>query len=298
MCLRTKPAERCGSRPGTRQLVPVAGVVESIFPRHSRSMRVQSSYVTSRLVHLGKRSARLAAFASIIAAAFPVWCQRSALASELVPDSIAGSESSTPQTISDRPIADSELPWAGMTVRHIVFEGVSAERLSPLAGHLAQAEGQPLTEENLKASLRQLYASGLYDTLEATATAEQGEVDLIFRGTPATFIGTVGVDGATGPTMNTQLERASQLEAGTRLTQSKMVRAMQQMHTTLEENGYHQSTITQTDYASSRSTIDRHRFPCRERTASACGKSGSDRRLGHESRRIPPLRASAYRRKC
>lgn len=168
------------------------------------------------------------------------------MASELVPDSIAGSESSTPQTISDRPIADSELPWAGMTVRHIVFEGVSAERLSPLAGHLAQAEGQPLTEENLKASLRQLYASGLYDTLEATATAEQGEVDLIFRGTPATFIGTVGVDGATGPTMNTQLERASQLEAGTRLTQSKMVRAMQQMHTTLEENGYHQSTIKQT----------------------------------------------------
>lgn len=133
-----------------------------------------------------------------------------------------------------------------MTVRHIAFEGVTAERLAPLAGHLAQADGEPLTEENLKASLRQLYASGLYGTLEATATADQGEVDLIFRGTPAIFIGTVGVDGATGATMNTQLERASQLEAGTRLTQAKMVRATQQMHATLEENGYHQSTIKQT----------------------------------------------------
>ena len=143
------------------------------------------------------------------------------------------------------------LPWAGLTVRHISFAGVPAERLSPLAGRLAQAEGAPLSVENLQASLRQLYATGLYDTLEVTGTAapggpEQHGVDLTFRGTPATFIGTVGVDGATGATMNTQLERASQLEPGTRLTQAKMIRASQQMRATLEENGYHESAITQT----------------------------------------------------
>ena len=38
--------------------------------------------------------------------------------------------------------------------------------------------------------------------------------------------------------MNTQLQRASQLEAGTRLTQAKMLRAVEQMRTTLEQNGY------------------------------------------------------------
>ena len=69
---------------------------------------------------------------------------------------------------------------------------------------------------------------------------------LIFLGTPRTFIGTVGVDGAVGATMNTQLQRASQLEAGTRLTQAKMLRAVDQMRTTLQENGYFEATITQT----------------------------------------------------
>jgi len=54
------------------------------------------------------------------------------------------------------------------------------------------------------------------------------------------------VDGATGATMNTQLERACQLESGTRLTQAKMIRAVEQMRATLEENGYHQASIAQT----------------------------------------------------
>jgi outer membrane protein insertion porin family len=136
--------------------------------------------------------------------------------------------------------------WQGVTVRSIVFEGVPADRLVPLSRHLPQAEGAPLSAEKLKASLRQLYATGLYDTIEVAGNAGQGGVDLIFRGVPATFIGTVGVDGAAGATMNTQLERACQLEPGTRLTQAKMIRATQQMRATLEENGYHDSAITQT----------------------------------------------------
>jgi outer membrane protein assembly complex protein YaeT len=144
------------------------------------------------------------------------------------------------------PADDAVSRWEGQTVRRIVYDGVPAARLSPLAGHLAQTEGAPLTEQNLRESLRELYATGLYDTLEVTGQAEQGGVAITFRGQPATFIGTVGVDGATGATMNNQLERASQLEPGTRLTQAKMLRATQQMRTALEENGYHAPAIAQT----------------------------------------------------
>ena len=131
-------------------------------------------------------------------------------------------------------------------MRSIAFEGVSADQLKPLAGHLPQAEGAPLTEENLKRSLRQLYATGLYDTIEVRGTRQADGVALVFAGTPRTFIGTVGVDGATGATMNMQLQRASQLDAGTRLTQEKMVRAAEQMRATLEQNGYYEAVITQT----------------------------------------------------
>ena len=130
-------------------------------------------------------------------------------------------------------------------MRRISFQGVAASRLGALATHLAQA-GAPLSAEDLKRSLRQLYASGLYDTVEVEGVRDGDGVDLTFMGSPRTFIGVVGVYGATGATMNTQLQRASQLEAGTRLNQAKMTRALDQMRTTLEQNGYYQSTISQT----------------------------------------------------
>ncbi len=161
----------------------------------------------------------------------------------------AGNEQSTTTSgPSNHPsqAPDSVLQWEDQPVRSVAFEGVSADQLKPLAGHLPQAEGAPLTEDNLKRSLRQLYATGLYDTIEARGTRQADGVALVFAGTPRTFIGTVGVDGAVGATMNMQLERASQLDAGTRLTQEKMVRAAQQMRATLEQNGYYEAVITQT----------------------------------------------------
>lgn len=145
---------------------------------------------------------------------------------------------------TDEPAPATELQWAGLTVRSISFEGVSAERLKRVAGRLAQAVGQPLSPADLKSSLRELFATGLYDTVEVEARREQDGVALIFHGSPRTFIGTAGVYGAVGPTMNTQLERASQLTAGTRFTQEKMSQALEQMRETLAENGFHQPTIT------------------------------------------------------
>ena len=133
---------------------------------------------------------------------------------------------------------------SGLTVRSISFEGVQASRLEKVAGRLPQAVGQPLTSDDLRSSLRELFATGLYDNIEVVGHREPDGIALIFRGSPRTFIGTLGVYGAIGPTMNTQLERASQLNPGTRFTQDKMVRAQQQMRQTLAENGYYQPTIT------------------------------------------------------
>ncbi len=164
-----------------------------------------------------------------------------------------GPASSTPAgsaAVEDSPrsplASDSLLAWEGLPVRRISIQGIPDDRLAPLSGHLAQVEGTPLTADNLKKSLRQLYASGLYDTVEVEGSRQGDGVALVFLGAPRTFIGTVGVDGAAGATMNTQLQRSSQLEAGTRFTQAKMNRAVQQMRETLEENGYHQSAIEQT----------------------------------------------------
>ncbi len=141
---------------------------------------------------------------------------------------------------------DSLAQWDGLPVRRISFEGVSLNRLVPLAGHLPQAEGEPLNRENLKRTLRQLFATGLFETITVEGEREADGVALVFRGTPRTFVGTVSVYGAKGNTINTQLERASQLSPGTRFTQAKLNQALEQMRATLAQNGFHQPVITQT----------------------------------------------------
>jgi outer membrane protein assembly complex protein YaeT len=136
--------------------------------------------------------------------------------------------------------------WEGLPVFRISFDGVSADRLVQVAGHLAQATGAPLNRENLKRSLRQLFSTGLFETIAVEGVREEGGVALIFRGTPRTFIGTVTVAGAKGGTLNTQLERAGQLAPGTRFTPAKLSQALEQMRTTLALNGFHEPVITQT----------------------------------------------------
>ncbi len=163
------------------------------------------------------------------------------------PITATGATAASPTPSSNPvPTVDSVFAWEGLPVRSISFEGVSADQLQPLAGHLPTAEGALLTEVDLKRSLRQLYATGLYDTIEARATRAGNGVVLIFAGLPRTFIGTVNVDGAAGATMNMQLERSSQLDPGTRLTPEKLQRAVAQMRSTLEQNGYYESAIQQT----------------------------------------------------
>jgi len=134
----------------------------------------------------------------------------------------------------------------GLPVRKILFEGIDASQLGSLPGTLAQAAGKPLTRRALRESLRQLFSTGLYNTLAAECRRDGGQVDLIFRGTPRPFIGTVGVYGAKGATVNTQLESAAQLSPGTRFTQAKMDRAVQQMRAALAQDGYYEPVITPT----------------------------------------------------
>ena len=139
---------------------------------------------------------------------------------------------------------DSTSPWRNLPVRSIAFEGVTAERLTPLPDHLAQAIGVPLSQQSLAQSLRQLYATGLFETIDVEGQREGDGVALVFKGTPRMFIGTVSVDGAKGATINTQLQYASRLASGTRFTQARLDRALKQMRQALADNGFHEPVIS------------------------------------------------------
>lgn len=137
--------------------------------------------------------------------------------------------------------------WVGLRVMHVAVEGVGPERLEPLPQHLAQSAGTPLTETAVSDSLRQLYATGLFNTIEVDGVRQGDGVDLVFKGKPRQFIGTVTVDGAKGATMNTQLQRACRLASGTRFDQGKLDRALQLMRETLADNGFHAPKITEAE---------------------------------------------------
>jgi outer membrane protein insertion porin family len=142
--------------------------------------------------------------------------------------------------------AEANAQWEGMTVQRISFEGLSAGRLGTLADHLALETGKPLTRRALRESLRQLFATGLFNTLQAEGSRQGDEVEVTFRGTPRQFLGTSSVYGAKGAAVNTQLESAAQLSPGTRFTQAKLDRAVSQMRAALAQDGFYEPSIKQT----------------------------------------------------
>lgn len=133
--------------------------------------------------------------------------------------------------------------WQGLTVKEIAFDGVPADRLQTLARNLPQATGAPLDRENVARSLRELYASGLFDTIQADASREGDGVRLVFRGAPRQFIGTVSVTGAKGATINAQLQAASRLNPGTRFSETRLKAAIERMRQTLADNGFNEPDI-------------------------------------------------------
>ena len=77
----------------------------------------------------------------------------------------------------------------------IEFDGVSEETLQPLPGELAQQPGEPLDPVKIRASLRRLYATGLYQTIQVAGVRIGNDVTIVFSGAPRLFIGRVNING-------------------------------------------------------------------------------------------------------
>ena len=85
---------------------------------------------------------------------------------------IEESASSAAPDPSAQSLPDPLEAWEGLPVRRISVAGVSLDRLAPLPGTLAQAEGKPLNREAIRRSLRQLFATGLFETIAVEAERE------------------------------------------------------------------------------------------------------------------------------
>jgi outer membrane protein insertion porin family len=151
-----------------------------------------------------------------------------------------------PVDTSSHAATNSLRAWEGLEVEAVEFAGVDRSRIEPLPEMLALQPGRALRAEDIRESLRRLYATGLYSGISAEGQRHGNAVTILFRGTAQFFIGGVTVDGVKDDQLTTQLQRATRLTAGTRYESAKMTRAASLLTQTLQENGYYQGTFDST----------------------------------------------------
>ncbi len=160
---------------------------------------------------------------------------------------IAGAQAAPPAPLAPQ---DKEkgllLDWAGLQVVSISFDGVSADLLKPLPSQLAQQPGAPLDPEKIRESLRSLYATGLYQTIEVAGVRAGDSVTIVFTGLPRLFVGRVNVEGVKDERLDAVLDSATQLQAGTPYSDARAAQAEPSIKTTLENNGYYRGQIDST----------------------------------------------------
>ncbi len=133
--------------------------------------------------------------------------------------------------------------WSGLHISAIEFRGVSGARLQPLQKELALQPGQPLDPAKVRSSLRRLYATGVYSTIDIAGVRTGNDVVLIFDGQPQLFVGRVNVDGVTDENMTSLLQGATKLSPGTPYTEGKFERGKELIENLLKTNGYYQGQV-------------------------------------------------------
>jgi len=136
--------------------------------------------------------------------------------------------------------------WAGLQVVSIAYDGVREDLLKPLPAQLPQQIGVPLDQDKVRESLRSLYATGLYQTIEVAGIRDGNNVSLIFSGIPRLFLGRVNVVGVKDERLDAVLDSATQLQAGTAYSESKAAQAEPAVRATLQNNGYYRGQIAST----------------------------------------------------
>lgn len=137
--------------------------------------------------------------------------------------------------------------YEGSTVRAVDISGVDVRDRPHLLDLLPQKPGSPISRDQVRESIRALYATGRFADIQAEVTPVLDGVHLSFVTSPNLFVGAINVEGAESrPTAN-QIVNASKLQLGELFTQDKLNRALENIRQLMEENGYHKSRVTAED---------------------------------------------------
>src|SRR5580692_2639351 len=109
---------------------------------------------------------------------------------------------------------------------------------------LPQKAGQPLDRDQVRDSIRILFATGRFADIQAEVTPSGPDVLLSFVTSPNFFVGAVDVEGATNHPSYNQIVNASKFDLGELYTRDKLDRAVQNIRQLLQESGYYRARVS------------------------------------------------------
>src|SRR5579863_611668 len=140
--------------------------------------------------------------------------------------------------------AGAMVEYEGKNVEAIELPGVPDRDRGHLLQLLAQKVGQPLSRDQVRDSIRTLFATGRFADIQAEAAPSAGGVTLTFTSLPNFFVGAISVDGAPNRPSFNQIINASKLQLGELHTLDKLDRALENIRQLMQENGYYRARVT------------------------------------------------------
>jgi outer membrane protein insertion porin family len=137
---------------------------------------------------------------------------------------------------------DAMAAYAGRTVRSIELPGVPDQ--DHLLQMIPQKSGQPLERDQIRESIRVLFATGRFADIQAEVNPSGEDVLLTFTTSLNFFVGAVDVEGAPSHPNANQILNAAKFQLGELYTLDKLDHALQNVRQLMQENGYYRARVT------------------------------------------------------
>lgn len=134
--------------------------------------------------------------------------------------------------------------YEGKAVESIELPQVQERDRQHLSQLLPLKVGEALSRDQVRESIRVLYATGRFADIEAEAAPSGNGVLLSFVTSPNFFVGALDVEGAPGHPNRNQVVNATKFELGELYSQDKLDRALQNIRLLMQENGYYRARVT------------------------------------------------------
>lgn len=132
--------------------------------------------------------------------------------------------------------------YVGRIVQNVDLPGVQdSDRLLQM---LPQKAGQPLDREQVRESIRILFATGRFADIQAEVAPAGEGVGLTFATSPNFFVGAVDVEGTPKHPNYNQIVNASKFQLGELHTLDKLDAALKNIRQLMQENGYYRARVT------------------------------------------------------